>query len=94
MIHIPGDSFIPTSISLSGSMKLLWMVSRPSNPPVSKHPGVTRVKAMPCIEAELSSILGDDQIPGGTKLLEQLQGKVPTEDCRECSTRSHESGNV
>ncbi|CAN6917358.1 unnamed protein product [Brassica oleracea] len=94
VIHIPGDSFIPTSISLSGSMKLLWMVSRPSNPPVSKHPGVTRVKAMPCIEAELSSILGDDQIPGGTKLLEQLQGKVPTEDCGECSTRSHESGNV
>ncbi|WZZ23395.1 hypothetical protein YC2023_006796 [Brassica napus] len=90
----PAQVKVTDMCTIPNSSLAIVAIQRPSNPPVSKHPGVTRVKAMPCIEAELSSILGDDQIPGGTKLLEQLQGKVPTEDCRECSTRSHESGNV
>ncbi|CAH8383881.1 unnamed protein product [Eruca vesicaria subsp. sativa] len=93
VIRIPGESFIPTSISLSGSMKLLWMVSGALNPPRSNHPVFSRVKVISCIEAALYSILGDDQIPGGQKLLEQLQRKVPTEDCGECSNRSCERSN-
>ncbi|EOA40502.1 hypothetical protein CARUB_v10009228mg [Capsella rubella] len=78
VIKIPGESFIPTSISVSASTRLLWMVSGASNLPGSNHPGFSRVRVISCIES--SSILEDEHIPGGTKLLEQLQGKVPIEE--------------
>ncbi|KAJ4914753.1 Transducin/WD40 repeat-like superfamily protein [Raphanus sativus] len=78
VVKIPGESFIPTSISLSTSTRLLWMVSGASNG--SNHPGYSRVRVISCIEAEPSSVLEDEQIPGGTKLLEKLQGKVSIEE--------------
>lgn len=56
------------------------MVSGASNLPGSNHPGFSRVRVMSCIDTESSSILEDEQIPGGTKLLEQLQGKVAIEE--------------
>uniref|UniRef100_A0A1J3FI06 tRNA (guanine-N(7)-)-methyltransferase non-catalytic subunit n=1 Tax=Noccaea caerulescens TaxID=107243 RepID=A0A1J3FI06_NOCCA len=74
VLKIPGESFIPTSISVS---KFLWMVSGASNLPGSNHPGVSRVRV---ISTESSSVLEDGQIPGGTKLLEHLQGKVRVEE--------------
>ncbi|KAL0697247.1 hypothetical protein Bca4012_053369 [Brassica carinata] len=77
VIKIPGESFIPTSISCT-STRLLWMVSGASNG--SNHPGYSRVRLISCIETEPSSILEDEQIPGGTKLLEHLQGKVSREE--------------
>lgn len=55
------------------------MVSGASNLPGSNHPGFSRVRVISCLETE-SSILEDEHIPGGTKLLEQLQGKVPIEE--------------
>nr|VDD53611.1 unnamed protein product [Brassica oleracea] len=78
VIKIPGDSFIPTSISFSTSTRLLWMVSGASNG--SNHPGYTRVRLISRIEAEPSSVLEDEQVPGGTTLLEHLQGKVSIEE--------------
>ncbi|KAJ4867880.1 Transducin/WD40 repeat-like superfamily protein [Raphanus sativus] len=78
VIKIPGESFIPTSISFSTSTRSLWIVSGASNG--SNHPGYTRVRLISCIETELSSILEDEQIPGGTKLLEHLQGKFSIEE--------------
>ncbi|ESQ36616.1 hypothetical protein EUTSA_v10007706mg [Eutrema salsugineum] len=80
VIKIPGESFIPTSISVSTSTRLLWMVSGASNLPGSNHPGFSRVRAISLVETEPSSILEDEQIPGGSKLLEQLQGKVAIEE--------------
>lgn len=80
MIKITGESFIPTSISVSASTRLLWIVSGASNLSGSNHSGVSRVRVISCIESEPSSILENDQIPGGTKLLEQLQGKVAIEE--------------
>jgi len=80
VIKIPGESFIPTSIAVSASSRLLWMVSGASNLPGSNHPGFSRVRVISCLETESSSILEDEQIPGGTKLLEQLQGKVTIEE--------------
>ncbi|CAN6903285.1 unnamed protein product [Brassica oleracea] len=76
VIKIPGESFIPTSISLSTST--LWMASGASNGP--NQLGYSRIRAISCIESEKSSILEDEQIPGGTKLLEKLQGKVSIEE--------------
>ncbi|CAF2308943.1 unnamed protein product [Brassica napus] len=64
---------------LSTSTRLLWMVSGASNG--SNHPtGYSRVRVTSGIETEPSSVLEDEQIPGGTKLLEQLQGKVSVEE--------------
>ncbi|KAL1216546.1 WD repeat-containing protein VIP3 [Cardamine amara subsp. amara] len=80
VIKIPGESFIPTSISVSASTRLLWMVSGASNLPGSNHHGFSRVRVISCIDTEPASILEDEQIPGGTKLLEQLQGKVQIEE--------------
>ncbi|KAJ0236216.1 hypothetical protein HA466_0261980 [Hirschfeldia incana] len=78
VIKIPGESFIPTSISFSTSTRLLWMASGASNG--SNHPCYTRVRLISCIESEPSLILEDEHIPGGTKLLEHLQGKVSIEE--------------
>ncbi|CAG7908937.1 unnamed protein product [Brassica rapa] len=58
---------------LSTSTRLLWMVSGASS-------GYSRVRVISYIETEPSSVLEDEQIPGGTKLLEQLQGKVSVEE--------------
>ncbi|RID49075.1 hypothetical protein BRARA_I05540 [Brassica rapa] len=76
VIQIPGESFIPTSISVSTST--LWMVSGASSG--SNQPGYSRVRVISCIESEKSSILEDEQIPGGAKLLEKLQGKASIEE--------------
>ncbi|KAF3572168.1 hypothetical protein F2Q69_00063835 [Brassica cretica] len=46
----------------------------------SNQPGYSRVRVISCIETEPSSVLEDEQIPGGTKLLEKLQGKVSIEE--------------
>ena len=46
----------------------------------SNQPGYSRVRVISCIDSEKSSILEDDQIPGGTKLLEKLQGKISIEE--------------
>lgn len=55
------------------------MVSGASNG--SNHPtGYSRVRVTSGTETEPSSVLEDEQIPGGTKLLEQLQGKVSVEE--------------
>ncbi|KAF3612227.1 hypothetical protein DY000_02044284 [Brassica cretica] len=79
VIKIPGESFMPTSISLSTSTTLLWMVSGASNG--SNHPtGYSRVRVISGIETGPSSVLEDELIPGGTKLLEKLQGKVSVEE--------------
>ncbi|WZZ19908.1 hypothetical protein YC2023_121295 [Brassica napus] len=71
---------IPNSSSAAvTSTRLLWMVSGASNG--SNHPtGYSRVRVTSGIETEPSSVLEDEQIPGGTKLLEQLQGKVSVEE--------------
>ena len=54
------------------------MVSGASNG--SNQPGYSRVRVVSCIDSEKSSVLEDEQIPGGTKLLEKLQGKVSIEE--------------
>ena len=55
------------------------MVSGASNG--SNHPaGYSRVRVISGIETGPSSVLEDELIPGGTKLLEKLQGKVSVEE--------------
>ncbi|KAJ0245211.1 hypothetical protein HA466_0186820 [Hirschfeldia incana] len=78
VIKIPGESFIPTSITISTSARLLWMVSGASNG--TNHLRYSRVRVVSCIETEPLVVLEDEQIPGGAKLLEKLQGKVTVEE--------------
>ncbi|XP_010522743.1 PREDICTED: tRNA (guanine-N(7)-)-methyltransferase non-catalytic subunit wdr4 [Tarenaya hassleriana] len=91
VITIPGESFIPTSICMgvSSSTKelLVWLVTGASNLPSSSHPSFSRVRAIslskkPDGEAidNGHSVVEDELIPGGMKLLEKLQGKVSIEE--------------
>ncbi|WCJ21559.1 tRNA (guanine-N(7)-)-methyltransferase non-catalytic subunit wdr4 [Euphorbia peplus] len=82
---IMGESFIPTSLGISS--ELLWMVTGVSKLQGSGNNSLARVRVLSGVkksnldssDAELT-VLGDDQVPGGEKLLEQLQGKVSIEE--------------
>lgn len=86
VISITGESFIPTSLSISITRGLLWMVTGVSNLPGSTHPSFSRVKVISgfkkssdAVEHELV-VLADNELPGGTKLLEKLQGSVSVDE--------------
>ncbi|KAL6005229.1 hypothetical protein ACLOJK_005791 [Asimina triloba] len=78
-----GDKFIPTSLGMGCSTELLWMVTGASNlSPMGSAP-LACVKVISGLQkgSLVSStrepvVLGDDAIPGGTKLLEHLQGGI------------------
>lgn len=83
MVSIKGDAFIPTSLGTSFSSGLLWMVTGASNLHDSQHPCLSRVKVIsgfkessPDFVQHGPIVLEDDEIPGGEKLLEKLQGRV------------------
>ncbi|KAM1001455.1 hypothetical protein ACFX15_007633 [Malus domestica] len=83
VVSIEGDAFIPTSLGTSSSSGLLWMVTGASNLHDSQYPCVARVKVIsgfkestPDSVEHRSIVLKDNEIPGGEKLLEKLQGRV------------------
>ncbi|XP_023549061.1 tRNA (guanine-N(7)-)-methyltransferase non-catalytic subunit wdr4 [Cucurbita pepo subsp. pepo] len=83
VVSISEETFIPTSLSSSCSTRYLWMVTGVSGLHNLGHSSLARVKVISgfnkdnpnSTENELS-ILEDDAIPGGEKLLEKLQGGV------------------
>lgn len=87
VISIKGENFIPTSLASSSSIPLLWMVTGVSNLPGVEFPSVSRVKVISnftidnpdALEHE-PHVLEDNNIPGGTKLLEKLQGSLTVEE--------------
>ncbi|CAN6690695.1 unnamed protein product [Malus baccata var. baccata] len=83
VVSIEGDAFIPTSLGTSSSSGLLWMVTGASNLHDSQYPCVARVKVISGFKESTpdsvehgSIVLKDNEIPGGEKLLEKLQGRV------------------
>ncbi|KAI9181322.1 hypothetical protein LWI28_013834 [Acer negundo] len=77
-------NFIPTSLASGSSTGLLWMVTGVSNLPGFDCPTVSRVKVISGFNK--SSLehkpiaLEDNEIPGGTKLVEKLQGSVTVDE--------------
>lgn len=86
VVSIAGESFIPTSLSSSFTGGLLWMVTGVSKLPGSTHPSFSCVKVISGFKESAAStdhklvVLGDNELLGGTKLLEKLQGVVSIDE--------------
>ncbi|KAL5561703.1 hypothetical protein UlMin_031450 [Ulmus minor] len=83
MVRIGGGTFIPTSLGTNSSTGLLWMVTGVSNLRGFDNPSLVRVRVIYGFKKSNSvwaqpepSVLEDDEIPGGRKLLENLQGSL------------------
>ncbi|KAJ4845261.1 hypothetical protein Tsubulata_034376 [Turnera subulata] len=86
VVSITGESFIPTSMG-SSSAELLWTVTGISKLPGSDYNSLARVRVLSGFRKINSDsaerdvlLLGNDEIPGAEKLLEQLQGSVSIEE--------------
>lgn len=85
VVSIKGENFVPTNLGSSSSSGLLWMVTGAANLPRFDHPSASRVKVISGFkksspEAVEANVLEDDDIPGGVKLLEKLQGSASVEE--------------
>lgn len=87
MVSITGGSFIPTSIGTASCAEFLWMVTGVSTLHGLDSHSLARVRVISgfrissadSVEHEPTT-LEDDEIPGGEKLLEKLQGSVSIEN--------------
>ncbi|XP_058086715.1 uncharacterized protein LOC131233894 isoform X2 [Magnolia sinica] len=78
------ERFIPTSLGMSDSAERLWMVTGASNLSAAGSVPLACVRVISGLEkGSLDSssgrepvVLGDDAVPGGDKLLENLQGSI------------------
>ncbi|XP_030545936.1 tRNA (guanine-N(7)-)-methyltransferase non-catalytic subunit wdr4 isoform X2 [Rhodamnia argentea] len=80
VVLVEGETLIPTSLGTSLSEGLLWMVTGISKLQGFDHSSLARVRAVSFPEDDGRDaepvLLRDDEIPGGQKLLERLQGSV------------------
>lgn len=81
MVSFAGDGFVPTCLGNIPSTGKLWMVTGVSSLPGSNYPSVARVRVISGIDGDQEPVvLGDDNIPGGEKLLQTLQGTASVDD--------------
>lgn len=87
VVSIAGENFIPTSLGSSSSSGSLWMVTGASNLPGFDYPSPSRVKVISGFKKSSPepvehepNVMEDDDIPGGMKLLEKLQGSASIEE--------------
>lgn len=83
VVSIGGGTFIPTSLQMCSSTGLLWMVTGVSNLRGSECPSLARVRVISGLNKSNSDSdtrehqeLEDNEIPGGTSLLKNLQGSL------------------
>lgn len=87
VVSITGGSFIPTSLGTASCAEFLWMVTGVSTLHGLDSHSLARVRVISgfrissadSVEHE-PTMLEDDEIPGGEKLLEKLQGSVSIEN--------------
>lgn len=87
-ISIPGENFIPTSLGISSTAELLWIVTGVSNlQGFNSSTSLARVRAISGLRkvdpetGELEPVVLEDKgIPCGSKLLEKLQGSLSIKD--------------
>ncbi|ESW34444.1 hypothetical protein PHAVU_001G153300 [Phaseolus vulgaris] len=81
VVLMAGEAFVPTCLGSSPSTGKLWMVTGVSNLPGCNYPALARVRVISGIDVEQEPVVvGDDNIPGGEKLLETLQGNASVDD--------------
>ena len=83
VVSVAGETFIPTSISASSSVPLLWMVMGASSLSATDSAPLARVRVVSGFGAHHSepivpetSVVEDKEVPGGEPLLEALQGRL------------------
>ncbi|XP_015891515.2 uncharacterized protein LOC107425957 [Ziziphus jujuba] len=82
VVPIGGETFIPTRLEVSFSTGLLWMVTGVSNLRGFEYPSLARVRVISGLKSNADFlqnepfVLEDNEIPGGRKLLEKLQGSI------------------
>ncbi|PON55236.1 Guanine nucleotide-binding protein, beta subunit [Parasponia andersonii] len=80
VVSIGGGTFIPTSLRICSSTRLLWMVTGVSNLRVSEQPSSARVRVISGLTKSNDQhepfVLEDNEVPAGAKLLEKLQGSL------------------
>ncbi|KHN10680.1 tRNA (guanine-N(7)-)-methyltransferase subunit WDR4 [Glycine soja] len=81
VVSVAGEAFVPTCLGSSPSIGKLWMVTGVSGLPGFNYPSLACVRVISSIDVEKEPVvLGDDNIPGGEKLLETLQGSASVDD--------------
>ncbi|PKI56538.1 hypothetical protein CRG98_023064 [Punica granatum] len=83
VVSITGETFSPTCLGMSSSEDLLWMVMGISKLPGLDCSSLVRVRAMSGFKRISEGepiMLEDNEMPGGQKLLEKLQGSVSIEE--------------
>ncbi|TKY62430.1 tRNA (guanine-N(7)-)-methyltransferase non-catalytic subunit WDR4 [Spatholobus suberectus] len=81
VVSVAGEAFVPTCLGSSPSTGKLWMVTGVSSLPGCNNPSLACVRVISVIDVEQEPVvLGDDNIPGGQKLLETLQGTASVDD--------------
>ncbi|KAL5155096.1 tRNA (guanine-N(7)-)-methyltransferase non-catalytic subunit WDR4 [Glycine soja] len=81
VVSVAGEAFVPTCLGSSPSIRKLWMVTGVSGLPGCNYLSLARVRVISGIDVEQEPVvLGDDNIPGGEKLLETLQGSASVDD--------------
>ncbi|KAF5462663.1 hypothetical protein F2P56_018651 [Juglans regia] len=87
VVSIMGETFIPTSLRASTSAGLLWVVAGVSNLPGFDRPSFVRVRVISGFRKsnfysseKEPTLLEDNEIPGGDKLIQKLQGSVAVDE--------------
>lgn len=81
VVSFAGEAFVPIGLGHSPSKGILWMVTGVSSLPGSSQPFLACVRVISGFDAEQEpAVLEDDNIPGGQKLLETLQGTVSVDE--------------
>ena len=81
MVSIAGEAFVPTSLGCSPTRGTLWMVTGVSSLPGSNCPSLARVRVISGFDDKQEpTVLEDDKVPGGEKLLESLQGSPSVDE--------------
>uniref|UniRef100_A0A0R0EYW2 tRNA (guanine-N(7)-)-methyltransferase non-catalytic subunit n=2 Tax=Glycine subgen. Soja TaxID=1462606 RepID=A0A0R0EYW2_SOYBN len=81
VVSVAGEAFVPTCLGSSPSIRKLWMVTGVSGLPGCNYLSLARVRVISGIDVEQEPVVpGDDNIPGGEKLLETLQGSASVDD--------------
>lgn len=78
-----GGCFIPTSLGTASSADFLWMVTGVSTLHGLDSHSLARVRVISGFRISNDhepTVLQDDEVPGGEKLLEKLQGSVSIEN--------------
>ncbi|MED6106799.1 hypothetical protein PIB30_007827 [Stylosanthes scabra] len=81
VVSIAGEAFVPTSLGFSPGEGKLWMVTGVSSLPACNYPPLARVRVISGIDVEQEPVVvRDDDIPGGERLLETLQGSASVDE--------------